>query len=112
MKSNAGTTRRFFILFAIMGILMTASLENALAAGNPTLGRVLAVKWCSACHIVTPDQTTGNPDVPPFKSIARKPGFSADFVAAFLVNPHPKMPDMHLSRDEIDDLAAYIASLK
>jgi hypothetical protein len=29
-----------------------------------------------------------------------------------LLDPHPKMPDMGLSRREAEDLAAYIASLK
>ena len=33
---------------------------------------------------------------------------TADLIARFLMNPHPKMPDMQLSRDEADDLAAYI----
>jgi hypothetical protein len=27
------------------------------------------------------------------------------------MDPHPKMPDMQLGRDEAKDLAAYIASL-
>jgi hypothetical protein len=29
----------------------------------------------------------------------------------FLLDPHPKMPDMSLTRTEAGDLAAYIASL-
>ena len=32
-------------------------------------------------------------------------------VAMFLLDPHPKMPDMSLTRSEAADLAAYIASL-
>jgi hypothetical protein len=31
---------------------------------------------------------------------------------AFLQTPHERMPDLHLSRDEIDDLTAYILSLR
>ncbi|MBV8106414.1 MAG: cytochrome c, partial [Hyphomicrobiales bacterium] len=38
------------------------------------------------------------------------PGFDADKIAKFLMDPHPKMPDMQLGRDEAKDLAAYIAS--
>jgi hypothetical protein len=33
-------------------------------------------------------------------------------IALFLLDPHPKMPDMGLSWTEAADLAAYIASLK
>jgi hypothetical protein len=40
------------------------------------------------------------------------PGFDAGRVALFLLDPHPKMPDMGLSRTEAADLAAYIATLK
>jgi hypothetical protein len=32
--------------------------------------------------------------------------------AFFLLEPHPKMPNMQLSRSEAADLAAYIATLK
>jgi hypothetical protein len=31
---------------------------------------------------------------------------------AFLLTPHARMPDLHLSRDEMDDLAAYILGLR
>ena len=45
------------------------------------------------------------------QKIARKPGFDGGKIALFLMDPHPKMPDMQLSRDEAKDLGAYIASL-
>ena len=64
-----------------------------------------------SCHIVAPDQTRGADNAPPFASIATQPGFSADKVAKFLMDPHPKMPDMQLGRSEAADLGAYIASL-
>jgi hypothetical protein len=31
---------------------------------------------------------------------------------AFLQTPHWRMPDLHLTRDEIDDIATYILSLR
>ncbi len=30
----------------------------------------------------------------------------------FLQSPHARMPDLHLSRDEIADVSAYILSLR
>jgi len=33
-------------------------------------------------------------------------------VALFLLVPHPRMPDMNLSRGEAADIAAYIATLR
>ena len=34
----------------------------------------------------------------------------APMVALYLLLPHPRMPDMNLSRNEAADLAAYIKS--
>jgi len=87
---------------ALAALTMTA---DAFAADH---GETLAKRWCAACHIVAPDQRHGQDNVPPFATIAKIPGFNADLIARFLMNPHPKMPDMQLSRDEADDLAAYI----
>jgi hypothetical protein len=44
--------------------------------------------------------------------LAAKPDFDVAKLAFFLLDPHPKMPDMSLSRTEAADLAAYIGSLK
>ena len=74
-------------------------------------GETLAKRWCASCHIVANDQTRGADNAPAFASIAKTPGFSAEKVAQFLMDPHPKMPDMQLSRKETSDLGAYIASL-
>ena len=74
-------------------------------------GEALARRWCASCHIVANDQTRGADNAPAFASIAKMPGFSAEKITRFLMDPHPKMPDMQLSRDETRDLGAYIASL-
>ena len=55
---------------------------------------------CAACHTVSADQKHGADAVPSFASIAQLPGFSPSNIAQFLMNPHPKMPDMQLTRDE------------
>ena len=49
---------------------------------------------------------------PPFSSIAKRPDFNAAKIAFFLLDPHPKMPNMQLSREETADIAAYIGTLK
>jgi hypothetical protein len=61
---------------------------------------------------VSASQSTASDQVPPFASIAKMPDFDAAKIALFLLNPHPKMPDMNLSRSEAADLAAYIATLR
>ena len=108
--------RRLGRVRLFVGVTLTA-----LALGLPALtcdvaadarrGEQLARQWCASCHIVAADQARGTDNVPSFATIAEIPGFSADRLAQFLMDPHPKMPDMQLGRDEAKDLAAYIASL-
>jgi mono/diheme cytochrome c family protein len=91
--------------------ILSASLTAPASAADAANGERLARQWCAACHIVAPDQTRGADNVPTFASVASRPGFSADKIARFLMDPHPKMPDMQLTRTEARDLGAYIASL-
>ena len=72
----------------------------------------MAEQWCSACHLVSPTQKQANVDVPTFASIARRLPGEADVLAGFIANPHPPMPNLNLSRQDIQDLLAYIATLK
>jgi mono/diheme cytochrome c family protein len=75
-------------------------------------GRDLAKRWCASCHLVSSDQESASADVPPFATIANSPNFDPKRLAYFLLEPHPKMPPMALSRSAADDIAAYIDSLK
>ncbi|MGA2495354.1 MAG: c-type cytochrome [Roseiarcus sp.] len=93
---------------AAVAALAAPTLTASAYAADVDHGETLAKRWCAACHIVAPDQTHGQDNVAPFATIAKIPGFDADLIARFLMNPHPKMPDMQLSRDEADDLAAYV----
>jgi mono/diheme cytochrome c family protein len=89
-----------------------ASITGAAAMpADAARGEMLARHWCASCHIVANDQKHGADNVPPFATIARKPVIRWGKIAQFLMDPHPKMPDMQLSRDEAKDLGAYIASL-
>jgi len=86
--------------------------NKARHAPNVAHGQDLAKRWCAACHLVSPEQQRAMADAPPFATIAASPSFNAGRLALFLLDPHPKMPELPLSRDAAEDLAAYIASLK
>jgi mono/diheme cytochrome c family protein len=80
------------------------------AAQDVRHGRAIAEAWCAQCHLVGP----GGPGVdlaPPFEAIARDPARSDDWLRAWLSDPHPPMPDLDLTRLEIEDLLAYLRSL-
>jgi mono/diheme cytochrome c family protein len=97
------------------GLALVLSATPSVAADpapKPEQGQILVQRWCVGCHLVGGEQTKATTDAPPFASIARRPDFDAARIAAFLLDPHPKMPNMALSRVEANDIAAYIASLK
>jgi mono/diheme cytochrome c family protein len=104
--------RKLGLLCAYATIATIAATAWALGA-DPQNGERLAHRWCEACHVVSSGQSgLATDQAPPFAAIARLPGFDAAKIALFLLNPHPKMPDMSLSRTEAADLAAYIATLR
>ena len=75
-------------------------------------GSSLAQRWCVSCHVVASEQSKGSDATPSFASIAQRADFNAEKLAYFLLNPHPIMPNMSLSRDAARDIAAYIARLR
>ena len=94
-------------------VVAIAGLSGSCAmAADPDHGADLAKRWCAAYHVVDVGQKQASTDAPPFAAIARKPDFTPEKVAFFLLDPHPKMPNFPLSRSEAADLAAYIGALR
>jgi mono/diheme cytochrome c family protein len=94
-------------------LLTTWAQQVAAQNGDIAAGQKLAETWCSSCHVVgpAPDRGTSN-GAPTFSAIAQMPSTTPLSLRAFLQTPHAQMPDLHLSRDEIDDVGAYILSLR
>ena len=97
---------------ALLSFVFAAALAESASAADARKGETLAKRWCATCHIVATDQQRGTTQSPPFSAIANKPGFDEAKLAFFLLTPHPRMPDMNLSRSEAADLAAYIKAQK
>lgn len=98
-------------LAVLLSFMAMAVLSTPASAGVAD-GEKLAKRWCATCHVVASDQKSGSTQAPAFSTVAAKPGFNAGALALFLLTPHPRMPDMNLSRSEAADLAAYIATQK
>ena len=97
------------IITGMCSFLALTALSSAAVAADAANGKALATRWCAACHVIASDQQRGSTQAPPFSAIANKTGFDAGRLALFLLEPHPKMPNMNLSRSEANDLAAYIS---
>lgn len=84
---------------------------NPSVPGDPDSGRQIAERWCAACHIVAPQQErAADAAVPSFMAIATGAD-GLEWLEGFLADPHPPMPDLSLTRQEIRDLRAYFAEL-
>ena len=107
VKSGSAPVLGFSPLPSLVAVLMAPSPVRADAAA----GERLANRWCAACHIVGGGAPQSVPQGPPtFHSIAES-GKTPDQLRAFLTKPHGAMPDLALTRAEIDDVIAYIESL-
>jgi mono/diheme cytochrome c family protein len=94
---------------------------NALAQ-NPEAGQTLAEQVCSRCHAVMPGEGGKRKPKPlpfenvgeplPFEDIANTPGITEMALYAWLTTSHPTMPNIVLKNEELQDVAAYILSLK
>ena len=106
--------RRIGGIIVLLLLLMAASLPaSAQEVGNADVGRRLSETWCSSCHVVAASQSQASSNgVPSFRAIAADMAVTPMALDAFLQTPHHRMPDLHLSREEIDDVSAYILSLR
>jgi mono/diheme cytochrome c family protein len=81
------------------------------AAQNAENGRRLAEQWCSECHAIDPAAAKPGKTIS-FAAIAAKQTVTTEMITSFLPLPHATMPNMPLSRSDIQDIAAYIMSMK
>jgi mono/diheme cytochrome c family protein len=95
----------------IIAVIIGLTLSPAMGA-DADHGAELAKRWCASCHVVNSDQKQASADVPPFAALAQRSDFGAEKLAFFLLEPHPKMPNYPLSRNEAGDIAAYIETLR
>jgi mono/diheme cytochrome c family protein len=99
---------------ALLVVILAA--PAAWAQGDTTVttaGRDLSIAWCAECHLVAREQPNVPSDaVPSFFAVADRASTTEMSLRAFLMTPHGEMPNVMLSREEIDEIVAYILSLK
>jgi len=102
-------------LFVALGFLFSTALAGAppSVAADAAKGTQLARQWCANCHVIgaAPQPGTIQQGPPGFRAVAQG-GMTHDQLRAFLSNPHGAMPNLALTRSEIDDLIAYIETLR
>ena len=83
--------------------------------GDADVGFQIAAEGCAFCHAILPeDAESPLPRAPRFEDIANTPGMTSRALVVWMRTSHPfrTMPHIVLDRDELEDVIAYIRSLR
>jgi mono/diheme cytochrome c family protein len=98
------------VLLAFASLIVPADAQSV----DPTMGRDIVEKQCSACHKIDSDSSPRGKSsgAPSMMDISRMPSTTELSIKVFLRTSHSRMPNIILSADEIDSIASYIVGLK
>ena len=99
----------------IVGAFLSLGLASAQAAtlGDPAAGQAYARTHCSSCHSIESDGNTSPVDeATPLQAIADTGGMTRTALLVFFRSPHSTMPNLIVRGDDVDNIIAYILSLK
>ena len=98
---------------AIAALLAVPASARAEEVGDPQAGHEYAKKVCAECHAVgRGEKESPYLDLPSFQTVADSAGIAERALAVWLTNPHPNMPGFILPRADMDNVIAYIMTLK
>lgn len=107
---GAGTLLACIVL---VGLASVAQAQEPVAKKQRLeQGRAVAESLCSNCHLVSDQQTKAVADVPSFQEIANLPDQTEGGIIARIAIPKHPMPVIPITKNEIEDVAAYIMSLR
>ena len=94
--------------------LKAASSLAAQSTNRVAAGKVIARETCAWCHAIDLRDQSRNKDAPPFRDIhARHPVLALrEPISRAVATPHDRMPKLPLTNAEIDQVIAYINSLR
>lgn len=104
--------RLFAVCFTgTLAVLSASTLAQEL--GSPVRGQNIAETICSECHAVQKGATrSANANAPTFQTLAKTPGMNAMAFRVWLRSSHKQMPNIILKNEEVDDVIAYVQTLK
>jgi mono/diheme cytochrome c family protein len=111
---------------AIVGVALLAGLASLARAATPndeqiTAGRKFASRVCGACHVVTQQRDelpVLAPPGPSFAVLAQRPLLTEASLREFLgsnhrsMGPHEAMPNPRLADYQIEEIVAFMMSLR
>lgn len=105
--------RMLALATATITALGTGAATAGSGQGDPEAGYAFAQQLCAQCHHVEADWVDLSESyAPPFVDIADNTQLSDMAIRVFLQTPHKEMPNFVLTQQQIDDVIAYIATLR
>jgi mono/diheme cytochrome c family protein len=96
------------IIPIVAGLASSAEAQT----GDPGAGVTYAKQVCAQCHAIDQTGTSPEPTAPPFKDVANTTGMTATALRVWLSTSHPTMPNIIVEPQDMDNVIAYILSLK
>ena len=88
-------------------------IVEAVDVGDARRGLAYARRICASCHhLLRRDGQSPNRRAPTFTKIANTPGMSVTALTVWSRTVHPTMPNLVIDPNDMDDLIAYILSLR
>jgi len=97
---------------AVLALVPLINASSAVEVGNPERGLDYARRICADCHAVEPGTMFLFSGIPSFQDIANSEGIGPRALVVWLTTSHPNMPDLIIPPDDMDDVIAYIMSLR
>ena len=98
-----------FVFTALTGLSLSAGAQHA---GDPGAGAAYAKKYCTKCHAIDRTHTSPKIKAPPFRDVANTKGMTATALTVWLTTSHPTMPNIVIEPNDMDNVVAFILSLK
>lgn len=114
---------RIAITLSLTGVVSCAAAPEPASSSLPSgemnaqaaeRGRSLTMSACASCHAIDGAGSSPMPEAPTFRSIVQHHPIDAleEAFGEGLVTSHPAMPPYIFRASEIDDLIAYLETLK
>ena len=107
-------------LYRVLGVALTVGACQPMAApeapesiANPE-GLAFAEASCGGCHSIVRHGTSPNPSAPTFAGIVNQEGLTAEALSSWLLEAHnyPEEMEFYLDQQEVDELVAYMLTLR
>jgi mono/diheme cytochrome c family protein len=106
-------------MYRMLAVCLTGTLAVLSATtwaqelGSPARGQRVAEAICAECHAIQKGATRStNANAPTFQTLAKTPGMTATAFRVWLRSSHKEMPNIMLKSEEVDDVIAYVQTLK